>query len=468
MALRLRSGCTPIINIRKASALAATAQDVLASTNRSSLTELKNGFRVASVENNRPLTTVGVWVDAGSRYENPHNNGITGFVENVLYHGTSSRTRAQLETDLAKIGARLNSYSSREHTAFFVQVPNANVEKAVDILANVLRAGKFEDSAVEAERQVLLRRLQEAEGNSNDVVLDNLHATAFQGTPFGLSPLGTTESLQNITKQDLVHYAEDHLKPIRMVLAGVGGVSHQQLAGFGEKYFGDLSNDYERKIADFGGVRFTGSEFRYRDDNVPLMYGAIAVEGVPASSPDALPLQIASTLVGSWDHTRIGLNSPNKLVQKLSIEPALRSYQSFNINYNSTGLFGFQFTATGEDMENIFGIVRKVQHEWKHLSTSVTDEEIDRAKNQVKAELLAVTDDSTRFADVLARDVLNTGHATQLEDLERAIQKVDASSVREAMSRNVYDRDIACAGVGRTEAWPNYAQVRYGMSWWRL
>ena len=253
-----------------------------------------------------------------------------------------------------------------------------------------------------------------------------------------------------------------------MVLAGVGGISHQQLAGFGEKYFGDLSNNYDRKIADFGGVRFTGSEFRYRDDNVPLMYGAIAVEGVPASSPDALPLQIASTLVGSWDHTRISLNSPNKLVQKLSIEPALRSYQSFNINYNSTGLFGFQFAATGEDMENIFGIVRKVQHEWKHLSTSVTDEEIDRAKNQVKAELLAVTDDSTRFADVLARDVLNTGNATQLEDLERAIQKVDASSVREAMSRNVYDRDIACAGVGRTEAWPNYAQVRYGMSWWRL
>ena len=76
---------------------------------------------------------------------------------------------------------------------------------AVDILANVLRAGKFEDSAVEAERQVLLRRLQEAEGDSNDVVLDNLHATAFQGTPFGLSPLGTTESLQYVCFIILFH-----------------------------------------------------------------------------------------------------------------------------------------------------------------------------------------------------------------------------------------------------------------------
>lgn len=157
------------------------------------------------------LFQIGVWVDAGSRFENQHNNGISGFVEQMLYHGTQSRNRGQLEVDLAKLGARLNSYTSREHTAYYVQVPNAQVEKgflyyswwnskyvilAVDILANVLRASKFEDSAVEAERQVLLRRLQESEDNINDVVIDNLHATAFQGTPFALSPLGNTEALK--------------------------------------------------------------------------------------------------------------------------------------------------------------------------------------------------------------------------------------------------------------------------------
>uniref|UniRef100_A0AC35FA55 Peptidase M16 N-terminal domain-containing protein n=2 Tax=Panagrolaimus sp. PS1159 TaxID=55785 RepID=A0AC35FA55_9BILA len=130
MALRFASGLKkPLGQIRHASAIAATAQDVLATSNKATLTELKNGFRVASVENNRPLTTIGVWIDAGSRYENGENNGISSFAEHLVYHGSSSRNRSQLELDLAKLGARLNSYTSREHTAYFVQVPNGEVEK---------------------------------------------------------------------------------------------------------------------------------------------------------------------------------------------------------------------------------------------------------------------------------------------------------------------------------------------------
>jgi predicted Zn-dependent peptidase len=470
MALRFASGLKkPLGQIRHASAIAATAQDVLATSNKASLTELKNGFRVASVENNRPLTTIGVWIDAGSRYENGENNGISSFVEHLVYHGSSSRNRSQLELDLAKLGARLNSYTSREHTAYFVQVPNGEVEKVVDILANAVRSSKFDEAAIDAERQVLIRRLQEAEGNVNDVVLDNLHATAFQGTPFSLSPLGNMRALENITRQDLLNYVEDHYKPVRMVLAGVGGVSHDQLASLGDKYFGDISNNYERKISQNENVRFTGSEFRYRDDTYPFVYGAFAVEGVANSNPDALPLQLASTLVSGWENTSsVTTNAPLKIIQKLSILPALKSYQSFSINYNNTGLFGFQFTADGDNMENCIEIVRGIQHEWKYLATSVTDHEVDRAKNKLKAELLSIADDSTRFADRLGRDVLNTGKATQLEELERAIHKLDGSSVREAVSRHVYDRDIAAAGVGQTESWPNYAQVRYGMSWWRL
>uniref|UniRef100_A0A7E4UQZ6 Mitochondrial processing peptidase beta subunit n=1 Tax=Panagrellus redivivus TaxID=6233 RepID=A0A7E4UQZ6_PANRE len=469
MALRVATGLKPLGQIRQASALASTAQEVLANTNKASLTELKNGFRISSVENNRPLTTIGVWIDAGSRYENSNNNGISSFVEQVLYHGGANRSKAQLETELAKLGARLNSYTSREHTAYFVQVPNGQVEKVVDILAKVLRNGKFDDAAVEAERKILLRKLQESEDNLNDVVLDNLHATAFQGTPFQLSPLGNTTALKELTAQDLQQYAEDHYKPVRMVLAGAGGVSHEQLAGLGEKYFGDLSNSYDRKISQNGNVRFTGSEFRYRDDTLPFFYGAVAVEGVTQSHPDALALQVASTLVGGWSNTsNLNVNSPNPVVQKLSILPALQSYQSFSINYNTTGLFGFQFISKADDQADITEIVSLVQRQWKHLATGVTDLEIDRVKNALKTEVLTVADDSTRLADLVARNVLNTGETVQLSDVERAINKVDAAAVREAVSRNVYDRDIAVAAVGRSEATPNYAQLRYGMSWWRL
>lgn len=77
-----------------------------------------------------------------------------------------------------------------------------------------------------------------------------------------------------------------------MVLTGVGGIEHQQLSDLAEKYFGDLKNEYKQKIPIKSGVRFTGSEFLYRDDTYPLMYGAIAVEGVPVGDIDEIPLLV--------------------------------------------------------------------------------------------------------------------------------------------------------------------------------
>uniref|UniRef100_A0A7E4UV16 Cytochrome b-c1 complex subunit 2, mitochondrial n=1 Tax=Panagrellus redivivus TaxID=6233 RepID=A0A7E4UV16_PANRE len=467
MNFRLASAVKHFGQIRHASAVAASAQEVLAAGNQAAISELSNGFRVTSVENNRHVSTIGLWLDLGSIYDDAHLNGSSAFVEQLVYHGSGGK--AQLELELAKLGGRLSSYTSREHTAFFVQVPNAGVEKAVALLANAVKNPSLDNSAVEAERNVLLRKLAESESNLSEVALDNLHATAFQGTPFAQSPLGNTNGLTNISRDDIQSFLKNHLQPTRIVLAGVGGVNHERLAALGEQHFGSLTNNYERKIPQYENVRFTGSEFIYRDDSVPYIHGAIAVEGVSQNNPDALPLLVASTIVGGWSNTsNVNVNAPSTLVQKLSILPALKSYQSFSINYNNTGLFGFQWVSTADDQADVMEITGLIQRQWKSLATSVTNDEIDRAKNLLKSEVLAVADDSTRFADRIARDVLNTGAPVQLADLDKAIQKIDSGSIREAVSRNVYDRDVAVATVGRTEATPLYAAVRYGQSWWRL
>lgn len=95
-----------------------------------------------------------------------------------------------------------------------------------------------------------------------------------------------------LTKDDILNFVDDHYKPARMVLTGVGGVNHTQLTELSEKYFGHLKNEYKRKIPEKTGVRFTGSEFLYRDDSYPLMFGAIAVEGVRRADLDYIPLMV--------------------------------------------------------------------------------------------------------------------------------------------------------------------------------
>uniref|UniRef100_A0AC35TY18 Mitochondrial processing peptidase beta subunit n=1 Tax=Rhabditophanes sp. KR3021 TaxID=114890 RepID=A0AC35TY18_9BILA len=469
MALRFIANSKQFLGVRNASAFAQNSTEVLASGPQTESTSLKNGLKVAVHNNERPTTTVGVWIDSGSRYEDEHNNGVAHLTEHLLYKGTNKRTQGKLEAELGKIGARLSSVTTREHTAYFAQGPTDKVDQVVEILADVLRNSKFEESAIEKEKLVLINKLGEAESNYEEVVFDNLHAAAFQGTPLAKSVLGKTGSIEGLTRKDILNFLDDHYKPARMVISAVGGASTDKILGLSEKHFGDLTNDYKREIPTIAGTRFTGSEFIYRDDAYPYMYGAFAVEGVGAGHKDALPLAIASACVGQWDKTHgTSQNAPSTLLQKMSTQHDLHLYQSFNINYRDTGLFGFYFVHAGHNLDDITNATRLVQREWKRLATSATDDDFTRVKQAFKTQLYSSYGSSLGLAEKNAKDLLNTGEIEQLGDLAKKIDSLDAATIRDAVSRNIYDRDFAAAGVGKTEAWPDYQHIRYGMSWWRM
>ncbi|ULT99653.1 hypothetical protein L5515_003603 [Caenorhabditis briggsae] len=471
MALRLAvsSALRPALNsqVRNASS-AVSVKDVLANAPQAEVTTLKNGFRVVTEDNGTATATVGVWIETGSRFENEKNNGTAHFLERLIHKGTGKRAAAALESELNAIGAKLNSFTERDQTAVFVQTGAQDVEKVVDILADVLRNSKLDASTIDSERANILKELDASDNHHQLVLFDMLHAAAYQGTPFAHSVLGTSASIPTITAQQLKEWQEDHYRPVRMVLSAVGG-GVSNVSNLAEKYFGDLSNEYPRKVPQVDGTRFTGSEYRYRNDNVPHMYAAFAVEGVGYAHKDALALQVANQFIGQWDVTHAtSRTAPSRLVQKIGHDHGLQNLQHFNINYKDTGLFGIYFVADAHDLNDTSGIMKSVAHEWKHLASSTTDEEVAMAKNKLRTSLYQNLETNTQKAGFNAKELLYTGNLRQLSDLEAQIQKIDAGVVREAISRHVYDRDLAAVGVGRTEAFPNYAHVRAGMSWWRL
>uniref|UniRef100_A0A0N4YY20 Cytochrome b-c1 complex subunit 1, mitochondrial (inferred by orthology to a C. elegans protein) n=1 Tax=Nippostrongylus brasiliensis TaxID=27835 RepID=A0A0N4YY20_NIPBR len=387
---------------------------------------------------------VGVWIETGSRYETEQTNGVAHFLERLMHKGTGKRASTALENELEAIGARMKSYTTRDRTAVYVHSAAQDVEKGmdvgalifkidarifvtfhvtvVDILADVLRNSKLDSSAIEAERAVLLRELEECEGDFQKVTMDNLHAAAFQGTSMAKSPLGTSESLKAITAKHLKEWQEDNYRPIRMVLSAVGGgCSGSKLQSLAEKYFSDLSNEYPRKVPEAGGIRFTGSEYRYRNDYIPHMYSAVAVEGVGYGHKDALALQMASQFIGQWDVTHAtDRTAPSRWVQKISHDHGLHFLQHFNLNYKDTGLFGVYFISNGDDLANSQGIMRSIQHEWK-----------------LRTELYQNLETNTEKAEYNAKELLYTGGVRSLAQLEEEIANIDHNALRAAVFRNV-------------------------------
>ena len=195
------------------------------------------------------------------------------------------------------MGAHLNAYTSREQTVYYAKCLSKDVDKSVDILADIIQNSKFGEAEIERERSVIQREMQEVETNLQEVVFDHLHSIAYQGTPLGLTILGPTENIKSIQRQDLVNYVTDHYKGSRIVLAGAGGVDHEQLVKLAEQHLGQLRNDYDQtEVPVFRGVRYTGSDIRIRDDDMPFIYAAIAVEGAGWENPDNIPLMVANTV----------------------------------------------------------------------------------------------------------------------------------------------------------------------------
>ncbi|THG13111.1 hypothetical protein TEA_011691 [Camellia sinensis var. sinensis] len=181
------------------------------------VTTLPNGLRVATESNFSAKTaTVGVWIDAGSRFETDQTNGTAHFLEHMIFKGTEKRTARELEEEIENMGGHLNAYTSREQTTYYAKVMDNDVPKALDILADILQNSKFDENRINRERDVILREMEEVEGQTEEVIFDHLHATAFQYTPLGRTILGPAQNIKTITKYNLQKYISTHYTAPRM------------------------------------------------------------------------------------------------------------------------------------------------------------------------------------------------------------------------------------------------------------
>jgi len=444
----------------------ASLQQTLLNVPETKVSTLENGLRVATEDSGIPTCTVGLWIDAGSRFENENNNGVAHFLEHMAFKGTKSRGQTDLELEVENMGAHLNAYTSREQTVYYAKCFQKDLPKAVDILSDIIQNSLLGEQEIERERGVILREMQEVETNLQEVVFDHLHATAYQGTALGRTILGPTQNIQSINRNDLLEYIGTHYKGPRIVLAAAGGVNHDELVGLANKNFGSMSAGYDGEIPVLPNCRFTGSEIRVRDDAMPLAHVALAVEGCGWQNPDNIALMVANTLIGSWDRSYGGgANHASPLAAGSAEAGLCHSFQSFNTCYTDTGLWGLYFVA---DKMQIEDMLHNVQAEWMRLCSSVTEFEVTRAKNLLKTNMLLQLDGSTPIAEDVGRQTLCYGRRIPLPELEERIEAVDAKVVRNVCTKYIYDKCPAVAAVGPIEQLPDYNRIRSAMYWLRL
>ncbi|KAJ6402540.1 hypothetical protein OIU84_014607 [Salix udensis] len=325
------------------------------------ITTLPNGLRVATESNLASKTaTVGVWIDAGSRFESDETNGTAHFLEHMIFKGTEKRSVKELEEEIENMGGHLNA-----------------------ILL-------FDEERMSRERDVITMEMKEVEGQTEEVIFDHLHATAFQYSPLARTILGPAKNIETISRDDIRNYIQTHYTAPRMVIVASGAVKHEEFVGEVKKLFTKLSSDptTASQLVAKDPAYFTGSEVRIIDDDIPLAQFAVAFQGASWTDPDSIALMVMQAMLGSWNKSAGGgKHMGSELVQKVAINEIAESMMAFNTNYKDTGLFGVYAVAKPDSLDDL---AWAIMQETSKLCYRVSEADVTRACNQVLANVHAL------------------------------------------------------------------------------
>jgi predicted Zn-dependent peptidase len=386
------------------------------------LTRLPNGLTIVSDSMTRVETaSIGAYAHTGTRDEEAHENGVSHFLEHMAFKGTEKRDAQAIAREIEAVGGHLNAYTARETTAYYAKVLKEDLPLAADILGDILTHSSFAPDEVERERGVILQEIGQANDTPDDIIFDHFQDTAYAGQPMGRPTLGPASIIEKLPREALTGYMRRHYGPSRMVIAAAGAVDHDQLVDLTKKHFADLPSIDQHQAEP---ARYTGGEFREeRDlDQVHLLLG---FPGPAYGDPMHYPTMLLSTILGG------GMSS--RLFQEIRERRGLvYSVYSFHSPYRDAGLFTI-YAGTGEEqaaelMPATLEELRRVQHD-------VTEEELARAKAQLRASVLMSLESTGSRCEQLARQLQVHGRLIPVEETKAKIAAVTVEQVQQAAMR---------------------------------
>ena len=397
-------------------------------------TRLPNGLRVVSHTMRRVETvSVGVFVNAGTRNEKVEVNGVAHLLEHMAFKGTKRRSAMDIATEIEAVGGHLNAYTTRESTAYYAKVLKEDAALAVDILADILQNSVFDPAELKRERGVILQEIGQAHDTPDDVIFDHSQTVAFPDQPLGRPVLGDAARVKKMPRQAIVDYLQGSYTGNSMVLAAAGNIDHGDLVAQATKLFRDLAPGTPHS---YDPARYDGGCFREERD-LEQVHMTLGFPGVGVHDDDLFAVSVLSVLFGG------GMSS--RLFQEIRERRGLvYNIHTYSSHYTDCGLFGI-YAGTGErEAEELMPVLCD---EIVRLAGSLEEEEIRRARNQLKASTLMSLESTGARTEQIGEQVLVYGRVIPIDEIVRRIEAVDAATL-ERVTRRIFAGRPSLAAIG--------------------
>jgi predicted Zn-dependent peptidase len=368
--------------------------------------------------------SIGAWVKTGSSLETAEVNGVSHFIEHMVFKGTVNRNPLEIATVLEALGGDLNAFTDREFTCYHATVLNEHVDVALDVLSDLLIRPTFPRAQLERERKVLLQELSMIEEAPDDWINDLFFKSIWKGEPLGQPVIGNRKTIQGLSRSQILKYFRSHYRPENMVISVAGNVDFDQLAEKCDRYF--QFGDLKPAKTPLRRESIYRSRQKAATANTEQLHLLLGFEGIGFNDPYRFDALILSFFLGG------GMSS--RLFQEIREKAGLAySVECDCIPFTCTGAFTIYAALAPRSLKQCLSIVSK---EIARLRQNpLTEKELSIVKGQLKGTILLSSDQMETRQESLGRNEIVFGRYISVEEVIAEIERVSGERIQELANR---------------------------------
>lgn len=382
---------------------------------------------------------LGTWIKSGARNETADEHGIAHLLEHMAFKGTSQRSARQIAEQIENVGGELNAATSTETTSYYARVLKDHVPLAVDILSDILTDSVFDEEELSREKHVILQEIGAANDTPDDVVFDRFSELAYRDQTLGRPILGTPETVKAFTSDEIRGYLARNYTTDRMFVVAAGAVDHDAFVKQVEDRFSTL-----RTKPDVAPIiepaRYTGGEARETRDLMDAQL-LIGFEGRAYHVRDFYASQILANILGG------GMSS--RLFQEVrEFRGLCYSVYAFHWGFSDTGIFGIHAATGGENLPELVPVIIE---ELRKASQTIDQQEIERSRAQIRAQLLMGQESPAARAGQIARQMMLYGRPISNQEMMERLEGITVERLTDLAGRLFFDTVPTLSAIGPLE-----------------
>jgi len=384
--------------------------------------------------------SIGLWWKTGSRYDTS-NNGISHFIEHMLFKGTGKRTAYDIAREIDAIGGTINAFTGKEYTCLFAKVLKKDMDIAIDVLSDMYKNSLFMEEDMDREKYVIAQEIKMVEDNPEEYIFELFNASYFNNHPLGMTILGTYENIEKFNRDNLLKHFQRYYNPKRLIITATGRVDHNNFVNKIKKVFDDL------EIYEDGQFELIPpkpqNRINYIERDLEHTYICLGTKGLSQIDDKRYALYALNAIIGGSASSHLF----QEIREKRGLVYNIYSYVSC---FKDTGTFGIS-TSTSE--ENVLEVMSLLKEEILRVKKEgISDNDLEFSKDHIKGNLFMSLESSDARMGRLAKNEIYFNGYIPLKETLREIDRISKKDIN-AIIDLIFDdlKNISITILGKAD-----------------